>query len=186
MSSLFSIFKDTNNSFEGKESDETVLLLIRRHPFFIIMRLIIFVILLILPIIFSIAFSSFLITNDLIGISLLLYSLWCLILWQIIFYLITMYVLDVWIVTDKRIIDSTQHGFFNRSISELHHTRIQDISVKTDGLIQTFFKFGDLEVQTAGTENKFNFLQIPNPNEVKNQIMSHISSNMDNTNKPGV
>jgi uncharacterized membrane protein YdbT with pleckstrin-like domain len=86
-----------------------------------------------------------------------------------------MYILDVWIVTDHRIIDSTQHGFFNRSISELHISRIQDISVKTDGFIQTLLKFGDLEVQTAGTENKFHFRQIPDPEGVKNKIMEHLN-----------
>jgi uncharacterized membrane protein YdbT with pleckstrin-like domain len=89
-----------------------------------------------------------------------------------------MYVLDVWIVTDKRIIDSTQHGFFSRSVSELHLSRVQDISVKVDGLFQSLLKFGDLVIQTAGTENKFDFRQIPNPNEVKNQIMSHISEHV--------
>lgn len=184
MKYLFSIFKDTHNSFEGKESDETVLLLIRRHPFFIILQLILFLILFLLPLILGIMFSPFLLSKNLMGVYLLFYSLWCLVLWQTMFYLITMYALDVWIVTDKRIIDSTQHGFFNRSISELHHARIQDISVKTDGLFQTFFKFGDLEVQTAGTENKFKFSQIPNPNEVKNQIMRHISPNIHSTDKP--
>ncbi|MEK7213858.1 MAG: PH domain-containing protein [Patescibacteria group bacterium] len=184
MKSLFSIFKDTYNSFENKEAGEEVLILIRRHPFFIILQLVLFMVLFLLPLILGIFFSPFLLFNNLVGISLLLYSLWCLILWQMMFYLITMYALDVWIVTDRRIIDSTQHGFFNRSISELHLSRIQDISVKTDGLIQTFFKFGDLEIQTAGTENKFKFLQIPRPNNVKNQIMSHISSNIHSTDKP--
>ncbi len=82
-----------------------------------------------------------------------------------------MYALDVWIVTDRRIIDSTQHGFFNRTISELHLSRVQDISTQTKGIIPTFLKFGDLQVQTAGTEEKFKFFQIPNPGKVKDTIM---------------
>jgi len=81
-----------------------------------------------------------------------------------------MYTLDVWIVTDRRIIDSTQHGFFNRVVSELHLSRIQDISVSTRGVIQTFLKFGDLQVQTAGTDEKFKFQQIPHPEKVKDVI----------------
>lgn len=81
-----------------------------------------------------------------------------------------MYILDVWIVTNQRIIDSTQRGFFNRVVSELHVSRIQDVSVSTSGLIQTMFKFGDLQVQTAGTEEKFKFIQIPNPEDVKDEI----------------
>mgnify|MGYP001589399367 FL=1 len=105
---------------------------------------------------------------------IVLASIWELIIWQLWFYALTMYLLDVWIVTNQRIIDSTQRGFFNRSVSELHNSRIQDISVKVSGLFQSLLKFGDLEVQTAGTENKFRFLQIPNPVEVKNVIMANL------------
>jgi hypothetical protein len=53
--------------------------------------------------------------------------------------------------------------------------------VKTDGFIQTLLKFGNLEVQTAGTENKFHFRQIPDPEGVKNQIMSHITATGNDT-----
>ncbi|MDO8575300.1 MAG: PH domain-containing protein [bacterium] len=175
MKSIFSIFSESHNYFTGKEPDEKVLMLIHRHPFYIIVQFFIFVFLFILPFIVGTVFTGFLSLNGLTGIFIFLYGIWCLVLWQVLFYSITMYVLDMWIVTDKRIIDSTQHGFFNRSVSELHLNRVQDISVEVEGFIQTLLKFGDLEIQTAGTENKFKFHQIPNPNEVKNQIMSHIS-----------
>ncbi|MEK7184719.1 MAG: PH domain-containing protein [Patescibacteria group bacterium] len=172
---IFSIFNETNNTFEGKEYDENVLLLVRRHPFYILLKLAFVAFLFICPLIFISIYSAVLSGYDMLIFSVFVYMMWCLVLWQIIFYSITMYVLDVWIVTDKRVIDSTQHGFFNRTVAELHVARIQDISVNITGFFQTLFKFGDLEIQTAGTENKFDFLQIPYPNEVKNQIMSHIS-----------
>ncbi len=178
MASILAILNDSKNSFEGMEPGEKVLLLTRRHPFFIIMKTILIVVLVVLPLIVAAVFSTFLSSLDLIGLALLVYSLWCLLLWQVLFYSVTMYILDVWVVTDKRIIDSTQHGFFNRSVSELHLSRVQDISVKVDGLFQSILKFGDLVVQTAGTENKFDFRQIPNPNEVRNEIMRHISENV--------
>ncbi len=171
MKSIFSIFTETVNSFTGQESGENVMLLVRRHPFFIIVKSLVFVILTTLLILVIIIFSPFLYNNDLLPLAFFLVSLWCLFLWTILFYSLTMYTLDVWIVTDRRIIDSTQHGFFNRTISELHLTRLQDISVHMDGPIQTFFRFGDLQVQTAGTEEKFKFMQIPRPEDVKNQIM---------------
>lgn len=83
-----------------------------------------------------------------------------------------MYLLDIWIVTDHRIIDSEQHGFFKRTVAELSLSKIQDISVEISGLIPTFLDYGNLEIQTAGTENKFMFKQIPHPNEVKDIIMN--------------
>ena len=178
MISIFSIIKDSNNTFEGKEKDEKVLLLTRRHPFFIIVRLVITFALFVLPLIVGPFLYPFAAVYGLTGLLVLAYSVWCLLLWQSLFYAITMYVLDVWIVTDRRIIDSTQHGFFNRSVSELHLSRVKDISVKVDGFFQSLLKFGDLVIQTAGTENKFDFRQIPNPNEVKDQIMDHITDNI--------
>ncbi|MBN2094081.1 MAG: PH domain-containing protein [Candidatus Zambryskibacteria bacterium] len=175
MKSLFSIFFDTKNSFEGEEDDERVILLIRRHPFFIILHLIFFTILFFVPIFLGLMFSNFLIVSGLSDVFFLLSSLWFILTWLLTFYSLTMYLLDVWIVTNKRIIDSTQHGFFNRKVSELHLKRIQDMSVEIKGVIQTLFTFGDLRVQTAGTEEKFKFLQIPFPLEAKDKIMGLIT-----------
>lgn len=171
MNSFLSIFTESTNHFEGEEDGEKVILLIRRHPFFIVIRLVFFIVLILVPIIVDILFSPFLHTNNILDLFFFVSSVWYLFLWSGIFYSLTMYTLDVWIVTDRRIIDSLQHGFFNRTISELHLTRIQDISVQTEGVIQTVLHFGDLQVQTAATEEKFNFSQIPNPVIVKDEIM---------------
>ncbi len=180
MANFWSIFKESHNSFEGEEDGENVILLLRRHPFVILIRLAFSALLLLVPIAASAVFAESIISHHLISLFLFLAAVWYLLLWQIIFYALTMYTLDVWIVTDRRIIDSKQHGFFNRTISELHLSRVQDVSVNTTGVIQTFLHFGNLQVQTAGTEEKFDFLQIPNPEKVKDQIMriaaSHTTS----------
>ncbi len=171
MKSIFDLFRETANSFEGQESGEVVSMLLRRHPIVIILRLLGLFLAFFIPIIITLVFINFIIFHSLFVVYLFLISLWALFIWIIAAYSFTMYTLDVWIVTDRRIIDSTQHGFFNRKVSELHLSRIQDISVSTDGVIQTFFKFGDLHIQTAGTEERFKFLQIPHPNRVKDEMM---------------
>ncbi len=169
--SLFSIFTKSEDSFEGEETGEKVVLLVRRHPFFIIMRLILLTIIFVIPQAVYNAFYPLLYSYNLTVLFFFVYSIWCLLVWSAAFYSLTMYTLDVWIVTDRRIIDSTQNGFFNRTVSELHLSRVQDTSVETKGFIQTFFKFGDVQVQTAGAQEKFNFSQIPNPGMVKDEIM---------------
>jgi uncharacterized membrane protein YdbT with pleckstrin-like domain len=169
--SILSIFRESNNSFEGEENGEKVVLLLRHHPFVILIKLFMFLLLALLPVVASILFSSFLYSYHLLSVFFFVSSLWYLFLWTATFYSLTMYTLDVWIVTDRRIIDSTQKGFFNRTTSELHMGRIQDISVQTKGVIQTVLKFGDLHVQTAGTEERFVFEQITHPEKVKDEIM---------------
>lgn len=176
MKSLFSIFTHSDNSFDGEENGEKVILLIRRHPFFILLKMLVFALLAIVPLSLIGYFSDFLFDNGLLDPAFFLLSLWYLFIWSGVFYSLTMYTLDVWIVTDRRIIDSKQHGFFSRTTSELHLNRIQDISVNTDGVIHTFLKFGDLNIQTAGVEERFNFSQIPHPEKVKDQIMKLITS----------
>ncbi len=177
MSSIFKIFKVSTNSFEGQETGEKVIMLLRRHPIVILLRLLGLTIAYFLPLIVSAVFFEYIIQYGFVSLYLFLISIWTLLIWIIAFYSITMYALDVWIVTDKRIIDSTQHGFFSRKISELHLPRIQDISVNVSGFLQTVFKYGDLHVQTAGTEERFNFLQVPDPNLVKDSIMKMTFAN---------
>ncbi len=171
LKSLIALFTDSPNSFHGQEVGERVVLFIRRHPFIISIRIIGLVIAYLVPILLSAIFLDFIIQHNFLTIYFFLISILTLLLWIVIFYSLTMYTLDVWIITDRRIIDSNQHGFFNRTVAELHISRIQDIYVHTEGTFQTLINFGDLFVQTAGTEERFMFLQIPKPVEVKDVIM---------------
>jgi uncharacterized membrane protein YdbT with pleckstrin-like domain len=97
-------------------------------------------------------------------------------LWYSFFYSLTMYTLDTWIVTNMRIINSVQTGFFNRQISELALDKIQDVSVHTKGALATVIDYGDIKVQTAGTEKHFVFEQIGKPQDVKDQIMELVAT----------
>jgi uncharacterized membrane protein YdbT with pleckstrin-like domain len=171
MNSLFSLFIESHNTFQGQEPGENVILFLRRHPIVIIFKIIGLILAYSAPILISLLFLDFISKNDLFIIYLFAISIWNLFIWVIIFYSLTMYTLDVWIVTDRRVIDSTQHGFFNRTVSELHVTRIQDIYVKVEGPLATFVNYGNLLIQTAGTEERFIFKQIPKPVQVKDAIM---------------
>ncbi len=100
-----------------------------------------------------------------------LLAVYILIIWQIFFTSLVDYYLDTWIVTDHRIIDIHQTGFFRRDISELRYSKIQDVSVKINGFIPTIANYGDLIIQTAGAVQEFHFQQIPDPNRVRDRIL---------------
>lgn len=168
---LLKLFTVSGYNFEGKRSDENVILLLRRHWFVIFVRLLFLLILAFLPLVIFLFLANFISRYGLREVFDFLTAVYFLFWWLALFYKITMYLLDTWIVTDHRIIDSEQHGFFNRTVAELSLSRIQDVSVKVSGLINTFLDFGDLEVQTAGAENKFLFKQIPHPTRVKDLIL---------------
>jgi uncharacterized membrane protein YdbT with pleckstrin-like domain len=48
--------------------------------------------------------------------------------------------------------------------------RIQDIKVSTRGFFATLFTYGDIKVQTAGTEADFVFFHTPKPEQTKGII----------------
>jgi uncharacterized membrane protein YdbT with pleckstrin-like domain len=171
MRNPFWLFKESHNSFEQQENGEKVVMLLRRHPITIFLKLLVFVLMFGVPFFVGDYFSSFLYANNLLPAALFIFSVYSMLVWLAAFKSLAMYALDVWIVTDRRVLDSKQHGFFNRTTSELHLSRIQDISVETHGVIQTFFKFGDLHIQTAGTEERFTFLQIPHPERARGEII---------------
>ncbi len=102
---------------------------------------------------------------------LFLSSLFLLMLWQVLFVQITHYYLDCWIVTDERTIHTELIGLFNRFLSSVYHHQIQDVSVDVRGILPTFFRYGNVQIQTAGKFREFIFHQIPEPYKVKEIII---------------
>lgn len=80
------------------------------------------------------------------------------------------YTLNTVAVTNRRIIENQQAGFFRHTVDELEIHKIQDITIKVYGIIPAMLKFGDLEIQTAGAMNKFVFTQLPHPKRIKDTI----------------
>jgi hypothetical protein len=161
-------------SFPGKHDNEQVILFLRRHWFVFLMRLllIIFSIIgLVLIYVFFNLLSSDFAQSDYYNLLLFAESLGTLFIWNLFFILWIDFYLDAWIVTDERIINIDQKGFFNRDISELKLTKIQDVTSEISGVIPTLLNYGDIHVQTAAEKERFFFIQIPNPNEVKNMIV---------------
>lgn len=79
--------------------------------------------------------------------------------------------LDAWILTDERIVDIEQMGFFHRQVSSLRLERIQDVTIQTSGLIATLLHFGDIHVQTAGQSREFILKNAPRPQKTKELIL---------------
>lgn len=177
MKSPVKILKKSNKTFEGQEKEEKTILLLRKHPFVILLPLNLILLLGLVPIIIFLVFYSFIVGSMYFMLFLFLASIFYSIIWLLSFYYLTMYTLNTVTVTNKRIIDRDQHGFFNQEVSELHLYRVQDVTIHTVGVIKTFLSFGNVIVQTAASEHEFAFHDVPRPNEVKDTIMKIISSN---------
>ena len=71
------------------------------------------------------------------------------------------------ILTDENVVDVDQRGVFQKQISTLRLSRVQDISVQVKGPMQTIFHYGTISIQTAGEKDLFEFDYVPDPYEVK-------------------
>ncbi len=176
LKSFIHLFTESNDTFQGQEVEEKVVLILRKHIFIVYMQLAFYGITIFIPLIIAEVFSGFITSNNLWELFVFLTTLWYMFFWIVVFYSLTMYSLNVVVVTNHRIIDTGQLGFFNRKISELHLSRVQDISVHTNGIIETSLRFGTIEVQTASEQREFIFRQIPNPEQVKDVIMNLVAS----------
>lgn len=105
------------------------------------------------------------------SLAKLLLAVYLLIIWQFLFKGLADYYLDTWIVTDHRVLEIHQIGLFKRDISELRLSKIQDVSVKIEGMMPTFFNYGDVIIQTAGVVQEFKFEEIPDPQRIKDEIL---------------
>lgn len=170
---LLNIFRYSGDHFEGQEHGEAVVLLLRRHSFTIMFPLSIILLFALAPLVVRATFPVS--STAFYFLSVLYYMA----LWIILFYRLTLYSLNTVIVTDRRIINNEQKGFFKRKVSELHAYRVQDISVHVEGIIPTFFDFGTIVVQTAASEREFSFEMIGDPEAVKDKIMKVVTTHQD-------
>jgi uncharacterized membrane protein YdbT with pleckstrin-like domain len=100
-------------------------------------------------------------------------SLYYLAIWLFFWSAWADYYLDVWVVTNERIVSFEQRGLFNREVSELRLSRVQNVSAKVQGLINTMLDFGEVGIETAGEQSEmlFSFHQIPHPYQISEKII---------------
>ena len=159
--------------FPSQKSQEKVFLLLRRHWFtyfgFVAVALIISISLIVVAVVWISRPDYF---SGILGhfaiLAIFSYILFAL---GLMLYGFIDYYLDVYIITNERIVNIEQNGFFRREISELHLHQIQDVSARVNGFLPTMFHYGDVFIQTAAERENFIFKSIPNPYRVSKLIV---------------
>lgn len=152
-------------------SDEKIVLKVHRHKLVLILKSTFLVLFILLPpVLFWFSGQVGAIKGNELALFLSVYSGILLIGWIIFFITWTDYYLDVLIVTDKRIIDVEQRGFFKREVSTVRLESIEDITINVSGVLATFLDYGTLKLQTAAENREFIIHDVPNPNQVKSTI----------------
>jgi len=103
-------------------------------------------------------------------------SAWYLFVLLLFFTNFTDFFLDVWIVTNERIITIHQLGLFARTIIQTRLYQVQDVKTVVQGALHSMVGFGNVVVETAGTDGKLIFDNIPHPNDVARKIMELVEA----------
>jgi len=80
--------------------------------------------------------------------------------------------LDLWIITNDRLLDVEQKTLFARTVSEVDLYQIQDASSEVHGIFPSIFNYGNIILQTAGPVPKFVFRNVPDPNKLRQAILT--------------
>lgn len=167
-------------NFPGKEPNEQILLVLRRHWYVVFRRIALFAFTAFVPGVALLAAGNlghpFVFDprnlSSILGVLVL--STYELLVW-IFFYVAWLdYELDVFIVTDQRIVNIAQNGLFARTVSEQRLFRVQDVTSEVKGIIPTFLRFGTVYVQTAGEQEHFIFRNVPDPEHVAKVILGQM------------
>lgn len=157
--------------FKEQERGEVVFKILHRHWFNLLMQFVPLAgITFLLVVMFGVISNVF--ENEFPFVLILfLFSFILLCVWLVASIIWVNYYLDVWIITNKRVVNIEQKGLFFRHISELRYYKIQDVTTEVTGLIPTLLNYGDVFIQTAGTQPRFLFHKIAEPNRIKDQLI---------------
>ncbi|MFA5927009.1 MAG: PH domain-containing protein [Patescibacteria group bacterium] len=159
--------------FPNQRDDEEVFLYIRKHwfvylPFFFFAAGVAASILIALFLVQGYASDISSMTQSFLIVFITCYIL---LMFAVLLYGFIDFYLDVDIVTNHRIIDIEQNGFFRRRVSELTLGQIEDVSAHVDGFFPTTIHFGDLHIQTAGNKENFLFKSVAQPYKLAQLIL---------------
>lgn len=153
--------------FDGQRDGEQLLFVFRRHP--IAMRKAYYLLLIPLvigcipPLIWQTNLELFLLPIVGLIIGLILFA-----------YHFIMWYFTVYIVTDQRIRQITQHGFFGKDVVELRLSKIQNISYNIPGFTGEILGFGTIVIQTIVGDLVIH--KVGHPDDTYNKLQDAVSA----------
>jgi len=75
------------------------------------------------------------------------------------------------LITDRNLVMITQRSLFNRKISRLSMSNVEDVNVEQRGVLPSILNYGILTIQTAGEIDNFIFKFCPQPNDYAQKIL---------------
>jgi hypothetical protein len=154
--------------FSTQGKDEQIILFLRKHPITQLPWILVLILITIVPF-FAIPLLSSL-TNLLTVLPLMFWVVFIIFYYMGVFaYGYVNFILwyyNINIVTNERVIDIDFLYLLVQEVTAARLTQVEDVTLKRTGSFSTLYDYGNVFVQTAGTEVNIEFLQIPKPRQV--------------------
>lgn len=178
---LHSFFENPEGvSFEDQEPDEKILLFVRRHLNTNIHWVFVTLVLALIPVIL------FILKDRLTPLLFLGLPIRFIVVLNLFYYLLVItyffvnyitWYFNLFLITNKRIIEVNYADLVYKNVSATKLTLIQDASYKQVGVLRSFFDYGDVLLQTAGSLDNFSFEAVPKPEKVVQMVERLIGKN---------
>ena len=161
-------------SFQTQKTDESILLFLRAHlatnfPWVFTISLLAFlpiVILVLSPVLEINIFPS----PNIARFAVVYILFYYLILFSYSFINLLQWFYNVFMVTSKQVVDIDYSDIVIHHIAVTNLNQIQDAKYTQSGFIPTFFNYGNIFIQTAGTQSNFQESSVPKPREATHII----------------
>lgn len=149
--------------FETRESDEKIIIMLRKHIVTNFKWVIFTIILLFIPTLGKIfgVFSALP-----LGYGFVIPLAWYLVTSAYALENFLDWYFDVYFVTNMRIVEVSFTNLINKHVSGAIVDKVQDVTYTTSGVFRTLFNFGDVIIQTAAEIPEFDFFAVPSPERV--------------------
>jgi hypothetical protein len=168
-SAFYSYCLNPQVKFDTSEEGEKVSLLVRSHPFTQINWVLTAVLLFILIWIINPFIKNFFDLKQIFILNLFFYVFVASYIWINVLN----WYFNAGIVTNRRVIDIDFYSVIYKEITVAQLGKIEDITVKSGGFFGSYFDYGSVYIQTAGSAVNVEFINVPHPSEIA-QIINRL------------
>lgn len=156
-------FRPSKMKFETQESDEEIIVLLRKHPLTNLNWVLIAILGIIMPSFFG--YLPFFVTAP-SGFKVIIVLAWYMFTLAFALQKFLLWFFNVMIVTNRRVVDIDFLNMVYKEVSDTELEKVVDVTLKMGGVFRTMFDYGDVLIQTAGEAPNFEFLAVPRPSKV--------------------
>ncbi len=168
--------------FDTQEPNENIILFLRKHfitNFQWVLGLIFF---LLIPLVIPVGLSYFRYSLNYVALetTIAIVSVYYLFVLNYGFNRFLDWYYNISLITKERILDVEFSNLISKKIAATKISLVQDVTYKQTGVIRSMFNYGDVLVQTAGTQDNFLLHAVPRPEAVVNILESLIGKGRGN------